>query len=326
MQPAVPPGRVPASRSVHCAVFTVDIAGFGDPSREDAVRMHMREAMYRHLEDAFEYAGVPWADTVHEDRGDGVLVIVPGRYPESVLIAPLLDRLLRGLYTYNRTAAEIARIRLRAALHAGHVYRDANGLVGGAVNHACRLLDAAELKRTLAATGAHLAFITSEALFDTVVRHGQGEIDPDTFQETTVEVKETRARAWIHLPGMGPARQWAPAVATAPRPAPGPAPAGPPAPRDMTNEALKAEDAELEAERRAAGALSIGDRHRSIKAELGRRSAIGTTKARRSAAGRKAAETRARRKAAGLGPKRSRFDELFNSPPPGGWTDADRVG
>lgn len=226
MQPAVPPGRVPAGRSVHCAVFTVDIAGFGDLSREDPVRMHMRDAMYRHLRDAFEYAGVPWADTVHEDRGDGVLVIVPGTYPESVLIAPLLERLLRGLHAYNRTAAEIARIRLRAALHAGHVYQDANGLVGETVNHTCRLLEAAELKKTLAATGAQLAFITSETLFDAVVRHGQGEIDPDTFQETTVEVKETHARAWIHLPGMGPARQWAPALATAPHPAPGPARGG----------------------------------------------------------------------------------------------------
>jgi hypothetical protein len=110
-----------------------------------------------------------------------------------------------------------------------------------------------------------------------------------------------------------------------PEPAPAPAPAGPPAPCDMTIEALKAEDAQLEVERRASGALSISARHRSLKAELGRRSAIATTAARRSAAAKKAAKTRAERKAAGLGPKpRSRFDEMFKEPP-GGWTDADRV-
>lgn len=222
MWPAVPPGGVPERRSVHCAVFTVDIAGFGDLRRDDPVRVHMREAMYRYVIDAFEFAGVPWADTVHEDRGDGVLVIVPGRFPESALIDPLLERLLRGLHAYNRTAAEIARIRLRAALHAGHVYQDANGLVGETVNHTCRLLEAAELKRTLAATEAQLAFITSDALFNTVVRHGQGAIDADAFRAVTVEEKETHAQAWIHLPGMGPARTWAAAVATAPRPAPGP--------------------------------------------------------------------------------------------------------
>ena len=226
MWPAVPPGGVPATRSVHCSVFTVDIAGFGDLSRDDPVRMHMRDAMYRYLIDAFEHAGVPWAETVHEDRGDGVLVIVPGHYPESTLIDPLLDRLLRHLHAYNRTAAEIARIRLRAALHAGHVTRDANGLVGETVNHTFRLLEAAELKKTLAATGAQLAFITSEALFDAVVRHGQVAVGPDAFHEVTVEVKETRARAWIHLPGMGPARAWAAAAATAPRPAPGPSRGG----------------------------------------------------------------------------------------------------
>jgi hypothetical protein len=111
----------------------------------------------------------------------------------------------------------------------------------------------------------------------------------------------------------------------APTPAPTPVIAGPPAPCDMTIEALKAEDAQREVERRAAGALSISARHRSIKAELGRRSAIATTAARRSAAAKKGAKTRAERKAAGLGPKpRSRFEEMFREPP-GGWTDADRV-
>lgn len=222
MWPAPRPGGTPANRSVHCAVFTVDIAGFGDLRRDDPVRVHMRDAMYRHLVDSFEHAGVPWADTLHEDRGDGVLVIVPSRFPESVLIDPLLGRLLRGLQAYNRTASQLSTIRLRAALHAGQVYRDPNGLVGEAVNHTCRLLEAAELKKTLAATKAHLAFITSDALYHAVVRHGQGEIDPETFRAITVEEKETSAQAWIHLPGMGPARAWAPAVTAAPRPAPGP--------------------------------------------------------------------------------------------------------
>lgn len=226
MWPAVSPDGVPANRSLHCAVFTVDIAEFGDLRRGDPVRVHMREAMYRYVVDAFEFAGVPWDATEHGDRGDGILVIVPARFPESVLIDPLLDRLRRGLHDYNRMATEIARIRLRAALHAGQVYHDANGLVGEAVNHTFRLLEADELKRTLSATEAQLAFITSDVLFDTVVRHGQGVIDSDGFREVAVEVKETEARAWIHLPGMGPARVWASEVATAPRPAPGPAHGG----------------------------------------------------------------------------------------------------
>ncbi|WP_370012664.1 hypothetical protein [Nocardia cyriacigeorgica] len=101
-----------------------------------------------------------------------------------------------------------------------------------------------------------------------------------------------------------------------------PAPAAPslPVPRAMTVEALRAEDAELDQARRETGSPTLTDRHRAIKAELGARAAA----AARSARSKRAAATRARRKAAGLPPRRSRFEQMF-SPPPGGWTDADRV-
>lgn len=94
-------------------------------------------------------------------------------------------------------------------------------------------------------------------------------------------------------------------------------------PRGMTDDELKAEDQRMNAEKRAVGAYSITDEHRAVKAELGRRSAVRTTQARRSAAGKKAAETRRRREAMGLPPKKRGFS--LNNPPPGGWTEADRV-
>ncbi|MGH3986077.1 MAG: helicase-related protein, partial [Pseudonocardiaceae bacterium] len=89
------------------------------------------------------------------------------------------------------------------------------------------------------------------------------------------------------------------------------------APGDMTDEQLRATDARMDEERRASGARSITDEHRTIKAELGRRSSV----AARSASAKRGAETRARRQAAGLPPKREPFTP--NKPPPGGWTDAD---
>ena len=87
----------------------------------------------------------------------------------------------------------------------------------------------------------------------------------------------------------------------------------------MTTEALRTEDAELERGYRESGAWTITERHRAIKAELGARAAA----AARSARSKRAAATRARRKAAGLPPLRQRF--ALDNPPPGGWTDADRV-
>lgn len=209
MLPMPRPGGVPAVPGLHYAVFAVDIAGFGNLDRDDQVRLAMRDTLYTALAAAFDASGVPWAETYREDRGDGVLVLVNGAFPHAALIDPLLDRLLRALHAYNRTADELARIRLRAALHAGQVYSDAHGLAGVTVNHAFRLLEAEELKRTLAATGAEVAFITSDTMYDDVVRNGRpGLIDPDGFAEVTVHTKETEARAWIHLPGMGPPRSW----------------------------------------------------------------------------------------------------------------------
>lgn len=99
---------------------------------------------------------------------------------------------------------------------------------------------------------------------------------------------------------------------------------GPTDPRTMTREALQAEDATLETERREAGARTLLPRHRAIKAELGAYAAAdlrARNSARRSASAKRGAATRAARKAAGLPPKRLEWC----SPPPGGWTDADRV-
>lgn len=108
-----------------------------------------------------------------------------------------------------------------------------------------------------------------------------------------------------------------------PKAAPVPLRPAKPSPRGMTDEELKEADERMEAERRATGARSITEEHRAVKAELGRRWRERTTKAVRSAAGKKGAATRARRKAAGLPPMRQPFS--FDNAPTGGWTDADRV-
>jgi hypothetical protein len=97
-----------------------------------------------------------------------------------------------------------------------------------------------------------------------------------------------------------------------------------PDPRTMTREALRVEDAALERVRQTTKRYTVTDRHRAIKAALGAY-AVADMRARaaerRSEAAKRGAATRAKRKAAGLPPKRL---EMF-SPPPGGWTDTDRV-
>lgn len=126
-----------------------------------------------------------------------------------------------------------------------------------------------------------------------------------------------------------------PGFASAPKPEPAPRPefVGPRLPdqRTMTQvalkrtrEELKAEDARLDAVRRAAKLWTLTPWHRAVKSALGEYAAADVrarATARRSEAAKRGAATRAHRKAAGLPPKHL---EMF-SPPPGGWTDADRV-
>jgi hypothetical protein len=208
-----------ARRAQHCVIFAVDVAGFTDVKRDDEVQLAVRNAMYGVVIDAFNGAHLPWEECLHEDRGDGILVIIPAKMPSATVVDPLFDRVRAGLRRHNRMASDAAVIQLRAAVHIGEVYSDAHGLAGTAVNHLCRLLDAPVFKQALADSGADIGLIVSDYFFESVVRPGPGMIDPDTFHPVTVEVKRTRTHGWIHLPGGAPAPLGgAPAAPAAPPP------------------------------------------------------------------------------------------------------------
>jgi hypothetical protein len=192
-------------RAQHCVLLAVDVAGFTDTGRDDEVQLAVRDALYGLLIEAFNDAHLPWDECLNEDRGDGILVIIPAKMPSATVVDPLLDRVRAGLRRHNRLASDAAAIKLRIAVHIGEVHRDAHGLAGVAVNHLFRLLDAPVLKRALAAAGADLALIASDYFYDSVIRHGPGMIDPAAYRAVTVEVKRTQAPGWIYLPGAAPA-------------------------------------------------------------------------------------------------------------------------
>ena len=101
------------------------------------------------------------------DRGDGVLVLLPG----STDILRMLDEALPGLAAQvgdqNRWAGDAGRMVLRCVLHRGQARRDRWGWVGEDVNFVFRLLDSRTLKLRLRRWG-HSAPVTvalSEALY-----------------------------------------------------------------------------------------------------------------------------------------------------------------
>jgi class 3 adenylate cyclase len=149
----------------------VDVERFGSHHRTNPHRLVVRKALYDALRRGLQRLGIAWADCHREDRGDGVLVLVPSEVAKSLLVESLPGVLAAALAEHNSSHDVGEQIRLRMAVHAGEVHYDNHGVVGDAVNHTYRLIDAPALKSALAESTGTLAVITSNWFFDEVVRH-----------------------------------------------------------------------------------------------------------------------------------------------------------
>ncbi len=151
--------------------MVVDVERFGDPARTNLNQLAVRDGLYKAVAQAFRKSGVVWAKCVSEDRGDGALILIPPDVPKIRLVTSLPGRLAAAVSWHNARYAIPERMRLRVALHAGEVYRDAHGVAGAAINHAFRLVEAPALRSALDASPGVLALIVSDWLFSEVVRH-----------------------------------------------------------------------------------------------------------------------------------------------------------
>lgn len=114
---------------------------------------YLHEELYRILDKAFDGSGIPWAGCCHEDRGDGVLIIVlPGIACKGV-IDPLPERLRSLIRLHNHVCRAAAGIQLRVAAHIGPVDHDGHGFIGSDIDFLFRMLDARPLKRMLSDPG-----------------------------------------------------------------------------------------------------------------------------------------------------------------------------
>ena len=183
--------------------MVVDVERFGDPARTNLNQLAVRDGLYKALIQAFGRSGIEWGSCVSEDRGDGALILVPPEVPKAYLVTSLPGMLAAAVSRHNAGCAGPEPMRLRVALHAGEVYRDAHGVAGSAVNHAFRLAEAPALRSALAASPGVLAVIVSDWLFSEVVRHDPA-AEPGSYRKVQVAVKETAAVGWVRVsdPGM----------------------------------------------------------------------------------------------------------------------------
>src|SRR5262249_34867597 len=111
-----------------CGLFAVDIVGFNGWQRDDDIQIYLHKSLYEMLRDSFDRSDVPWSDCTHEDRGDGVLVVIPPWIPVAGLVA-IPDRLCGLIRRHNYVSSNAAHVQLRAAMHIGPVHHDGHGFV-----------------------------------------------------------------------------------------------------------------------------------------------------------------------------------------------------
>ena len=192
--------RLGISRQVqpeYRSILVIDMTGSGHWN--DLTQLRTRAALDRLVRNAFRSAGIAWHRLVVQDRGDGMIILIPPTVSKADLFCPVLTRLCELLRKHNN--AHEPRVRLRVALHAGEVLRGPCGWVGTDLNTACRMVNGAPLYCELTRSPqSNLVLIVSDAVHQAVVRHGHRGIDPAGYAPVQVQVKELDTRAWIERP------------------------------------------------------------------------------------------------------------------------------
>lgn len=183
----------------HRSIVVVDVVSFTRPDRDNVDQLAIRAALYDTLRDAFEDSGIPWRQTVREDRGDGVLIFVSAEVSKVLLLGPMPARLAELLERGNTGRTVRQRFRLRVAVHAGEVHHDAHGYAGYDVNLAFRLVDARPLREAMEHSAAAVGLVVSEGVHDGVLRHGYGGLDAAAFERVRVQVKSVDVVGWVQL-------------------------------------------------------------------------------------------------------------------------------
>jgi hypothetical protein len=149
------------------------------------------------------HAGIDEAGVALQESGDGQFAVLPAGIDETDTIPRLVAGLRIAIADTNSDLAEPARLRLRVALHRGHVAPAANGWAGDAAIAVHRLLDCTPVRDALSgAPAADFALIVSDVLYQEVIGHRYGLLDPDRFRrvEVVLPVKGFQASAWVYTP------------------------------------------------------------------------------------------------------------------------------
>lgn len=181
-------------------IVAVDVEG--STRRTNPAKARFRQVLYGLLNHALRSSGIPRKHCdPYVDRGDGAIVLIHpvDDIPKTLLLGRVIPKLERQLAKHNDQHPEES-FRLRAVVHAGEVHYDANGPFGGAVDLACRLLDAPELKAALRNTLAPLVLVVSDDIHTSIVKHRYDDIAPNAFEPAVhLELAGQPRTGWIQI-------------------------------------------------------------------------------------------------------------------------------
>jgi hypothetical protein len=184
---------------LHHTIVATDVVGSG--TRDDQQLLRMRADLQAILTFVLSRQSLDFAAIHHDDLGDGIRLVVPAAVTPRAMLDPFIPNLAAALREHRKLAAVASRIRLRVAVHTGLLHHDSGAWAGEPMVHCTRLLDAALVRRTAQLNpDADLTVVVSQTVYDSVVRHGYG-LDAAACHEVPISEKETRTRAWLHLPG-----------------------------------------------------------------------------------------------------------------------------
>jgi hypothetical protein len=197
---------VPAPAPAHRAgavrlCLAADIQRFSRFLAPEAMRAQQR--FVEVLAEARRYAGIDESAVELQESGDGQFAVLPQGLDESTVVPRLIEGLRIALAHVNSDLNEHARLRLRVAMHRGHITPSANGWVGESSIAVHRILDSEAVRTALVDNdSADFALIVPEVLYREVVCQRYEWLDPDEFTQVavTTPAKGFTADAWIYLP------------------------------------------------------------------------------------------------------------------------------
>jgi hypothetical protein len=198
-QPAAP-ASVRGTGAVRLCL-AADIQQFSRFRSGEAIRAQQR--FVDALAQARRYAGIDEETVKLQESGDGQYAVLPTGLDESTAVPRLIEGLRVALAQLNSDLNARARLRLRVALHRGHIAPGANGWVGDSSIAIHRMLDSEPVRTALADNeGADFALIVPEVLYREIISQGYETLDPAEFNRVDVvaPAKGFAAAAWVYLP------------------------------------------------------------------------------------------------------------------------------